>query len=436
MAPKNRKPTGKPSWSRILLSGDAGGRKSWAAAELSADERIGGMFWLEVGDGEDTADEYGLIPGVKYDIIEHDGTWKEIYEQLSEHWVLAKKAEEAGGLRIALTVDAMSGIHSMLQSMLDTRARRKLANQLEGKGENPDLAWSSEREVTITPDLWNLARKRHEQFMSKVLTWPGPVVLISREKVATVFDAAGNLTKQKDWTLECRKDLHKQCTAWIRMNPGEVPLVKKLRSAKHGIMPDEDRAIARRDFTCANLIFDWVGCEPRESRAPAFHELDADQNMPDEEPAAQLRSQDALTAVKKEIVANGAALGWDMKKTLDAYGAEHGGTDIRTVVDLSALAAYRDDLKARAAQPAAAGPKAVADAPATEAGTTATDKILTQIQTLAKAMQAPKDAVERHFKAKHGKALTAGTEAELMTFRAEMQKNGIPAPVSPVRAVA
>lgn len=350
MVAKNRKPTGKPSWPRILLSGDAGGRKSWVAAELSADERLGGMFWLEVGDGEDTADEYGAIPGVRYDIIDHDGTWVDIYEQLCEHWTLAKQAEAAGELRIALAVDAMSGIHSMLHDMADTRARRKLAERLEAKGENPDLAWSSEREVTITTDLWNLIKKRHKQFMSKVLTWPGPVVLISREKVATVFDAAGNPTSKKDWTLECRKDLHKQCTAWVRMNPGEVPLVKKLRSVRHGIMPDEDRAIARRDFTCANLVFEWVGCSPLESRAPDVRELDADQNMPDEEPAAQEAAKAALVAAKNEVMAAGKEIGWDLKKMMEAFAEEHDGANLRTA-PIEKLNEFRDFLKMCVQQP-------------------------------------------------------------------------------------
>lgn len=419
MAPKNRKPTGKPSWPRILLSGDAGGRKSWKAAELSADERIGGMFWLEVGDGEDTADEYGAIPGADYDIIDHDGTWKDIYEQLDEHWKLAKAAEDAGELRIALTVDAMSGIHGMLQNMGDTRARRKLADQLEKKGENPDLAWSSEREVNITPDLWNLIRKRHEQFMSKILTWPGPVVLISREKVATVFDAAGNPTKQKDWTLECRKDLHKQCTAWIRLNPGEVPLVKKLRSVKHGVMPEEDVAVARRDFTCASLIFEWIGCAPLESVAPVSHALNADQNMPDEEPVAQQRSRDDLTAVKKEIVAAGEALGWDKNKTLATYGTEHNSTDIRTVVDLAALVEYRDDLLSRTEEKPAVSPvAAVPDDGAVQARG--------QIENVIKAKDWDQVAVFSAFESEFGHKIGASSESNLRKFLARLRRDGLP----------
>jgi hypothetical protein len=79
---------------------------------------------------------------------------------------------------------------------------------------------------------------------------------------------------------------------------------------------------------------------------------------------------------------------------------------------------------------------AVADVPATKAGTDATAKLITQIKTLSQALKLDPAAVAQHFKAKHGKDLKAGTEAELMTFRAELQKNGIPAPVSPVRAAA
>jgi hypothetical protein len=93
---RTRRPTGKPGWPRVLVTGAEGCWKSGTAALLSADERIGRMFWLEVGDGETTADEYGALPGVDYEILDHDGTWLDIYNQVSAAWDVAKAAEEAG----------------------------------------------------------------------------------------------------------------------------------------------------------------------------------------------------------------------------------------------------------------------------------------------------------------------------------------------------
>jgi hypothetical protein len=145
------------------------------------------------------------------------------------------------------------------------------------------VAWSADYEATITPDLWGLIKKRHGQLMAKFLTWPGPVVLISRERVATVFEG-GQPTSKKDWTLECKKDLPSQVTAWVRLEGGGVARVVKLRSAKASVsvMPDQDRARKVSDFSLATLIFDWVGCEVGVSRAARMNVLDADQDMPDE----------------------------------------------------------------------------------------------------------------------------------------------------------
>lgn len=277
-----RKPSGKPGWPRLLLTGAEGSWKSGTAAMLSADERIGRMFWLEVGDGETTADEYGAFDGVSYEILDHDGTWLDIYNQISAAWVEAKQAEEDGELPVALAVDAMSGIWSMLMDMGDARARKKAAGGTR-EAKSGAVAWSADYEATITPDLWGLIKKRHSQLMGKILTWPGPVVLVSRERVATVFEN-GNPTSRKDWSLECRKDLPSQVTAWVRLEGGGAAHVLKLRSAKAGmsVMPDQDRSQKVNDFTVARLIFDWVGCEVGVSKAARMVQLDADQDMPDE----------------------------------------------------------------------------------------------------------------------------------------------------------
>src|SRR5437879_5256840 len=287
VSPKTRKPTCLPAWPVILVSGEEGSRKSSTAAQLSADDRIAGMYYLEIGDGETTADEYGRIPGVKYEIIDHDGTWRDIMEQIEAHWQIAKDAEAVGAGPIALVVDAMSGVHAMLSDMADTRARRRLATQLAKAHDDPDLAWSSEREVPIGMDLWNLAKKRHVEFMHWVLTWPGPVVLISAEDVVTVMDAAGNPTKEKAWTVRSRKDLPKQVGVHIRMYRGKAPEILKLKTGNFAlaVSPEQEtwRPIQRPGMTLANLIFDVIGCD-KNSRAANARVFNADQVRPDEAP--------------------------------------------------------------------------------------------------------------------------------------------------------
>lgn len=73
MTLKTRQPTGKPSWPILLLAGREKAGKSWAAVAASASDLIGRTLYI--GIGEDDPDEYALIPGASFEIVEHDGTY-------------------------------------------------------------------------------------------------------------------------------------------------------------------------------------------------------------------------------------------------------------------------------------------------------------------------------------------------------------------------
>jgi len=70
---KSRKPTGVVPYPVILLEGPEKAGKTWAALLLSRSERVGQTYVLDLGEG--SADEYGAIPGVRYEVLEHDGTY-------------------------------------------------------------------------------------------------------------------------------------------------------------------------------------------------------------------------------------------------------------------------------------------------------------------------------------------------------------------------
>ena len=284
---KTRRPTGRPAWPRILLSGEEGAHKSTEAAKLSIDPRIGTMYWLEVGAGENTADEYGALDGVTYEIIDHDGTWLDIYGQLCAAWDVAKAAESREEPPSVLAVDAAHGVYGMLLEWGDTLARRRLEKQIQRDNRDrrdPSVAWNLDTEAQKQPDIWNSINRRWGQFMAKVLTWPGPAILIAGEKLVTPFvNGQPDPRAPKEWTMDgAPKTLPRQCTAWVRMTRERDPQVVKLRSAKEANAIPEGGSVFRSNFTCSTLIFDWVGCETGVSRAPVHRELDADQVMPGE----------------------------------------------------------------------------------------------------------------------------------------------------------
>ncbi|MGH9058127.1 MAG: hypothetical protein ACRDZY_01215 [Acidimicrobiales bacterium] len=272
-----------PPWPRVLLTGLTGARKSWEAALLSADDRLGGMAWLEVG-ATPTARQYLAIPDVRYQIIDHDGTWPGILGQLGAHWQLAIAAQKAGEPPIALTVDAMQGVFQALNSMADTRTRRKIAAQMEARHQDPDLAWQSLVDLKIPHDLHQMVADRHKKFLWFVRNWPGPATLICEEEQLPVY-RANELTEAKDWALKGRRDLPGQCSAWVRLSLDGPPVVLKLHTVLQGVMAPAQVAEARTDFSLTRLVFDWVGCVAGQSRAPVSVDLDADQDAPGEVPA-------------------------------------------------------------------------------------------------------------------------------------------------------
>lgn len=338
--PRHHDPSGEPSWPRVLISGEEGAHKSWTLAEFTADPRLAGTFWLEIGSDETTAEEYGIIPGANYQIVDHDGTFSDIYQQLCVHWHAAKAAEERGEV-IALAIDSMSGEWDMLQAYGDLKARRREAEKLKRNKEDPALAWSLDYEVTIGSDIWTfLRKKRHELIMSVVKTWPGPVAYTARETLAVPFGADGNPVAKADklWSLQSQKTLGFASTVWVRMTRQNPPEIVKLRSAKLGIsvMPRDEAdaattATARKakdrsarpwkndHFTLSELTFDIIGCVVGQSRAPKVIELDADQDMPDDSPPVTLTAGELANARNKARLGANQILNAESAAAADHY---------------------------------------------------------------------------------------------------------------------
>jgi hypothetical protein len=361
VAPKNHEPSGKPPWTRLLLSGVQGSRKSGTAAWFTTDTRLGGTFWLEIGVEERTAEEYGIIPGANYKIIDHDGTFVDIIEQLEAHWWLAKDAEDAGLPPIALTVDSMGGLNEMIMDMGDARARAKRVKAVVEKyGEDARerataTYWSADYDATISYELRALIKKRHNQFMRLVHSWPGPVTLLTRERMAAIWEN-GAPTDKKDWSVDCRKELPGHVDAHVRLHLGGKAEVLKLRSGKE-MIAENPRVCPwpANDFSIAKLIFDWVGCDPAESRAPLVRDYDADQDMPDEitpDNAAQraAEQQAERDAQQRERVAQQARelIRWLLTvENVDQAAVKHGKAEKHKAAQSNTLPFLDEDVRER-----------------------------------------------------------------------------------------
>ncbi|HWO61152.1 MAG TPA: hypothetical protein VNO31_14085, partial [Umezawaea sp.] len=218
--------------------------------------------------GSDGADIYAAAPGASYEILVHDGTWLGIYEQLAAALAVATDA----GVTSALVINGMSALWAMLQDAIDRRARRREGNGLVSRGLDPNLAYSSEIEVPLLGDQWSLVNRRHDALMDLVKAWPGPVVMIARDKTTA---EGRTYTKAHD-------SLGERCTAWIRLAVDQEPEIVKLNTARYQYADKETRAQLRKDFSLSRLIWEWSGCTS-ETRAPEVIVLDADQVLPSEQ---------------------------------------------------------------------------------------------------------------------------------------------------------
>lgn len=264
---RTRRPTATPTWPRVLLSGEPGTDGAWMAAELTGDTRLAASYWLEFG--EANADLYAQADGADYEVIDHDGTWLDMYEQLS----LARETAHAADVPVALIVTSLSGVRSVLNNAANVKGRRRQASALMDRGLNPADAYSSEAAVEIGPDIRTLMTARHQQLIEVIRTWPGPVVMTARE----------TRTPDGQWVLKAHDQIGFDVTAWVRLTRDDEPEIVVLDTAQHHRLTRSQREQLRPHFTLPQLIWGWVGCDER-TRAPQPRVWDADQVMPAEQP--------------------------------------------------------------------------------------------------------------------------------------------------------
>lgn len=213
-----RKPTGKPSWPMILLAGGEKSGKSWAGAAFSASEMVGRTFFIEVG--EHYADEYGAIPGARYEIVPHDGTYRSIARAV---WA-ATKQERVDGKPNAIIFDSGTVLWDMLSDHAQRTANRRW------RAKNPN-APEPEDEVQITMDLWNVAKDRFAEIARMLYQFDGPAIITARlEQVAVV--GGGKPTNEKAWKVRAEKNLPFEVDAVIQARKPRTWEITGLRSTR------------------------------------------------------------------------------------------------------------------------------------------------------------------------------------------------------------
>lgn len=286
-----RPPTGQVVAPLVLLEGGEKSGKSWAAAMLSTSEKVGRVLWLDLGEG--AGDEYAAIPGTRYEVLVHDGSYRSIYEQVCAAREEAARAAQAGELPVVLVIDSMTGLWELLKEWVDGCARRRPKNKAA-------LEKDPNAEVDITTDLWNDATGRWRAVMTKLMTFPGPVIVTARGKeVVEIVD--GKPTKNTAYKVEGQKGLAYDSSVWVRLSREDGAKVVGARSVHLGIRPGEPAKKLPGDWTLEWLIFEALRYQPGPVRdlqvTGAATEQKADAEELREEALTTGKSRDELLAL-------------------------------------------------------------------------------------------------------------------------------------------
>lgn len=265
MALKTRKPTGRVAPPLILVEGGEKLGKSISAALLSASDKVGQTYWIEFG--EVTADEYGLVPGARYEIVEHDGSYASIHQAVSEVRDEAQKAKDAGGKPVVLVIDSMSAEWDLLKTWATNRAKGSKSNRAK-------LAADPHAEITVSGNYWNDANDRHYKLIRMLQTFPGIVVLIARGKeVAAIGENGQPIEGKKTYRVEGQKMLGFDVSCWLRLTPGDGAYIIGCRSVFNGVRPTEDQPKRLdADWSLEWLVFDFLKFDLATSGTPALVE--------------------------------------------------------------------------------------------------------------------------------------------------------------------
>lgn len=326
-----RQPTGLPAWPIGLLAGVEKSGKSWKAAQASASDMVHRTFWIGVG--EDDPDEYGILPGVRFEIVQHDGTYRGILNA-----ILGAAAQPPGpnGEPNLIVLDSITRLWTLLvdniQETANERARKR-GREIPDDGIRPSM------------DLWNIAKDRWGHVIDALRAHQGPSLVTSRLELVTVMEN-GEPTRDKWWKVLAEKNLPNEVGFIVQMRacyPEHDDHLAGVRSARYTHPVDDDGkpvpAALAEDWTVEWL---WRQLGLADGSAPRQH---AHTVVQDED-----ATRNALLA---QIVEAAQAAGVDRQQIANDWAETHNGELIGETTDLGSLELLRDDLRVRAAQPPA-----------------------------------------------------------------------------------
>jgi len=193
---RTRRPTGKPPWPILLLAGAEKSGKSYSAAQASGSDLVGRTLWIGVG--EDDPDEYGNIPGADFEIVEHNGTYRDILAAVD--WAAEQTARD--GRPALLVLDSASRLWDLICDMAQDDANDRAAKK--ARKENRPVS-GDDAEIAMLE--WNVAASRWASVIDALRRHQGPSIVTARLEEVTVLGPGGKPTSEKRMKVKAHKSL-------------------------------------------------------------------------------------------------------------------------------------------------------------------------------------------------------------------------------------
>jgi hypothetical protein len=295
MTLQTRRPTGKPPWPILVIAGAEKVGKSWACAEASASDLVGRTLWISTG--EDDPDEYGAVPGARFEIVLHDGTYRDTLRAINE----AVDAPMIDGKPNLIVIDSGTTAWDLLCDMAQADANRRASRKAGGRAVH---------EADISTDLWNVATQRWRHILKALRRHNGPSIITARLDVVTVFEN-GQPTKHKTAKVKAQKSLPYDAGAIVELPARGEAWLTGVRSVR---APQTADRVKLDDFT-VDKLWRHLGLDVEDATSARQHSATV------VDPAhVDDTADDARTALRAACEAAGRDLG----AVAALYEARHG----------------------------------------------------------------------------------------------------------------
>jgi hypothetical protein len=246
---RSHKPSGRPSPPFVLIEGEEKAGKTYALCELSASPRVGNTYLLELG--EFTVDEYGAIPGTRYEVVDHDGTYQQVLDQVEAVHAEAQRAHAAGEPPVVFGIDSMTDLWEGLTTWVDQRSRGFKFNRSR-------LAKDPDADVVIPLNLWNDANARHNRIIKLLRTFPGIVIVTGKGSDVVEVKNGKPIEGSKVYRVRGQKDLAYAARQWIRMTRERPPLVVSARAVNPILSVRPGNPPVEVELPPGQQLLDWL----------------------------------------------------------------------------------------------------------------------------------------------------------------------------------